>query len=63
VLEENIMNTEWMCGFPDQLVIAAVGEDYLVSAFGNEELIANFEAKLQAAFGSAKILYEETITE
>ena len=36
-----ITGNRWMCGFPEKLVIISVG-DYVVSAFGNGELIANF---------------------
>jgi hypothetical protein len=63
ILEENIMGTQWMCGFPDRLLIAAVGEDYLLCAFGNEELMDTFQEKLLAEFQSTAILYDEAITE
>lgn len=52
-LKDNIMNTQWMCGFPDKLMIAVVGEDYIVSAFGNAEIMDNFQAKLTEQYGQA----------
>ena len=33
-LKENVMGRQWMCGFPDKLVVISV-DDYLVSVFGN----------------------------
>lgn len=62
-LKDNIMNRQWMCGFPDTLVIASVGDEYVVSAFGNAEIIETFKTKLQAQYEVAEILYEESLTE
>ncbi len=59
-LKENILQRQWMCGFPDKLIVITVG-DYVVSAFGNEELIDNFKSKTIAAYESAKLVYEEPI--
>lgn len=36
------MGRQWMCGFPDKLVVISV-DDYLVSVFGNEELVNTFK--------------------
>lgn len=59
-LKENILARQWMCGFPDKLIVIAV-DDYVISAFGNEELIDNFKEKALAAYGTARLLYEEPI--
>ena len=58
-LKDAIMNAQWMCGFPEQLVIITVGSDYVVSAFGNGELIDNFQAKLTAEYGEAAVVVVE----
>ncbi|MBE6038378.1 MAG: hypothetical protein E7218_04155 [Anaerofustis stercorihominis] len=60
-LKENIMNRQWMCGFPDTLIVATVGDEYVVSAFGNAELIENFKTKLTAKYTSAEVVYEESL--
>lgn len=61
-IKERVMNNHWMCGFPETLIIVQVGEDYLVSAYGNGELIQNFKAKLQAAYeGATEVLVEESL--
>lgn len=49
-----------MCGFPDKLVVITV-DDYVVSAFGNGELIDNFKAKLTAVYKSAVVAHEANI--
>lgn len=61
-LKENIMNTQWMCGFPDALNIFTVNGEYVVSAFGNAEIMENFKTKLMEVFGdSAVIVVEESL--
>ena len=62
-LKENIMNRQWMCGFPDTLIVANVGGEYVVSAFGNAEIIENFKNKLSETFSLTNIVYEESLTE
>ncbi len=34
-IKENILARQWLCGFPEKLVILNVG-DYIVSVFGAE---------------------------
>lgn len=60
-IEDNIMNRQWMCGFPETLIIVQVGDATLVSAFGNGELIENFKTKLLAAYEGAEVLTEESL--
>lgn len=50
-LKGNISNAQWMCGFPDKMIISVVGGDYIVSAFGNAEIMDNFQSKLAAQYG------------
>lgn len=63
VLKENILNRQWMCGFPDTLLIASVGDKYVVSAFGEAQIMENFKSKLQSEFGMTEVIYEENLTE
>ena len=59
-IKENIMNRQWMCGFPDKLVVANVG-DYLVAFFGKNETMDTFQNKLTDAYPSVTIISEDTI--
>ena len=63
VLKDNIMNRQWMCGFPDTLLIASVGGEYMVSAFGNAEIMETFKTKLQEQYDVTEVIYEESLTE
>ncbi len=59
-VKEEVMGTQWMCGFPDKLVVATVG-NYLVEFYGAEDLINTFRDKLQAAYADVQIVCDEPI--
>ena len=59
-IKDNILARNWMCGFPEKLVIMTVG-DYIVSVFGAAELISTFTAKLTASYGSVRQLFDVPI--
>lgn len=59
-LRENILQRQWMCGFPDKLIVITVG-DYVISAFGNEEIIDTFKTRTMSAYESATLVYEEPV--
>lgn len=61
-LEKNIQSRQWMCGFPDELFIFTV-DDYVVSAFGEKEIMDTFKEKVKGSYDNAEILYEEKIQE
>ena len=56
-----IASAQWMCGFPDKMVIATIGGEYVVAAFGVNDAINPFEEKLAAAYPAAEIVYSEAI--
>ena len=58
-LKDNITTTQWMCGFPDKLAIQTVNGEYVVSAFGNAEIMDNFKAKLEEVYGTGAVLVVE----
>ena len=61
-LKESIKATQWMCGFPDTLIIYTVGEDYVVAAFGNAQAIESFKTNLVAEYGeNATLNVEEAL--
>ena len=52
-----------MCGFPDTLLIASVGDEYIVSAFGKAQNMENFKTKLLKQYEEAEVIYEENLVE
>lgn len=61
-LRENLRQRQWICGFPEQLVIATVG-DYVVSFFGTTDLVGTFKTNLTAVYSSAEIIYDEALSD
>ena len=59
-IRDNIMNRMWMCGFPDKMIVANVG-DYVVSAFGKNQAMDSFTAHLVEAYPNAEIVFDEPI--
>lgn len=59
-VRENILNRQWLCGFPEKLVIVTVG-GYVVSFFGAGEIVDVFGEKLAAAYPAAETVCDEPI--
>ena len=59
-LKDNIMNRQWMCGFPDKLVILTMG-DFVVSCFGAEELVDQFRDTLTSVYSEASVVCDEPL--
>ncbi len=57
--KDNILARQWMCGFPEILIIVEV-EGCVVTAFGNGEIVQLFKDKLSSSF-SCNVLVEEPI--
>ena len=59
-IRDYIMAKQWMCGFPDKLIVVSVG-NYIVECFGAEDLVNTFRDKLAAAYPSANVITDEAI--
>ena len=59
-LKESIQGRNWICGTPETLLIATLG-DHVVAVFGNDQLVQTFKTNLQAAYASVKIDVQEAI--
>jgi len=60
VMEAAVMGNQWMCGFPETLVIAEIDGCVLV-AFGVNDAMNPFQNNLAAAYPAASILYNQPI--
>ena len=60
-LKESIMNRQWMCGFPETLIIVTVDDNYVISAFGNGQIIETFKNKISGVYSNATVVYEESL--
>lgn len=63
VMHTAIANNPWMCGMPEKMVIATIGDEYVVAMFGVNGAVNPFETKLTAAYPTANVVYSEAITD
>ncbi len=59
-LRDSIQGKQWMCGFPDKLVVAKAG-GYVVSFYGDQDLVNTFRDKLSAAWEGTEVVFDEAI--
>lgn len=60
-MKDAVLNNQWMCGFPDSLLIRAIGDQYVIMAFGVNDAMTPFETHLSAAYPGAETLVNEPI--
>jgi hypothetical protein len=56
-----VLNNQWMCGFPEKLIVAVIDGEYVLTVFGVNDAIDPFETKLAEAHPEAVIAYNEAI--
>ena len=59
-MQTAIQGNQWMCGFPETLLIAKC-DGVIVVAFGNGEVMSTFNTNLTTAYAEAEILVNEAI--
>ncbi|MBR0535518.1 MAG: hypothetical protein IIX14_03985 [Clostridia bacterium] len=60
-LKESVLSTQWMCGFPEKIVMYTInGGEYVVYAVGAADLVDNFSATLMMVYGESAV---ETVNE
>lgn len=62
-VKESVLSTRWMCGFPEKLVIISVNENYVISAFGNGDMMELFATKVAEVYGDAAVVLADEIIE
>ena len=56
-LKESVLATQWMCGFPEKIIIFNVnGGDYVVYAIGNGDAVDYFRTQLVTVMGESAVL-------
>ena len=59
-MQTAIQGNQWICGFPEKLLIAEVG-GYVVVVFGHGDAVTPFKTKLTAAYPTTNVLVDEAI--
>lgn len=57
---DTIKNNQWMCGFPEKLIIAQVEGDYILIAYGLNDILNTFQSQLTADW-TVSDFYNEAI--
>lgn len=60
-VKDNILATQWMCGFPDTLLIIDVDGAYVITAFGEAQIMETFKNNALSALNGAQVIAEEPI--
>lgn len=60
-VRDALQGNQWICGFPETMVIANIGGVVLI-AFGVNDAMTPFMANLAEAYADAQILFNEAIT-
>lgn len=60
-MKEAVLNNQWMCGFPETLVVAGFGDSYVLVAFGVNDAMTPFQNHLNAVYPEAETIANEPI--
>lgn len=59
-IQENIANRQWICGAPQQYYIATI-DNFVIAAFGHDELMDVFKGKVAEVYPDIQVAYEQAI--
>ena len=60
-MQEAVQGNQWMCGFPETLLISSFGDTYVVVAFGVNDAMTPFAEHLAAVYPGFETLVNEPI--
>lgn len=60
-MRDAVLGNQWMCGFPDSLLIRNFGDTYVLVAFGVNDAMTPFEQHLSAAYPGMETISSEPI--
>ena len=60
-MKDAVLNNQWMCGFPETLLIRNFGDSYVLVAFGLNDAMTPFEKHLSDAYPGMETITSEPI--
>ena len=60
-MKDAVLNNQWMCGFPETLLIRNFGDAYVLVAFGVNDAMTPFEKHLSEAYPGMETITNEPI--
>lgn len=61
-VKTNIMATQWICGQPDTLVIIEVKGNYVITAYGEAQIMETFKNNALSALDGSQLIMEEPVS-
>ena len=58
---KSITEQRFLCGAPEAIFVATVGDQYVLAAFGLKDLMDTLQNKVSAAYPGANVLYNQLI--
>ena len=60
-MKDAILSNQWMCGFPDKLLVSAFGDTYVLVAFGVNDAMDPFIQHFEAVYPGFETIASEAI--
>ena len=60
-IKDNLTQTQWICGTPDQMLVAVVNGEYVLVAFGVNDAMNPFVTRVGEAYPDAEVIYSGSI--
>ena len=60
-IKDNLAQTQWICGTPDQMLVAVVGGEYVLVAFGVNDAMNPFVTRVGESYPDAEVIYSGSI--
>ena len=60
-MKDAVLNNQWMCGFPDKLLVSAFGDTYVLVAFGVNDAMDPFIQHFEAVYPGFETIANEAI--
>lgn len=60
-IKDNLAQTQWICGTPDQMLVAVVAGEYVLIAFGINDAMNPFVTCVGEAYPDANVIYSGSI--
>ena len=60
-IKDNLAQTQWICGTPDQMLVAVVENEYVLIAFGVNDAMDPFVTRFGEAYPGADVIYSGSI--
>lgn len=57
-MKANISDRQWLCGFPDTCLVIAVDNEYVITAFGKDDVIEHFKENTLKTLEGSKVLLQ-----